>query len=400
MQTHETVTTVNRVRTWKDGHTSTTAACTDFTSFNVAWQTAKRPKPADLQPTTLRFHKTRGQGLRGLALRNSASSGYLSEAGGISSPLSTAGEIFTSVLSDEVPAYNQALGSLADAIRPADMSIDLFQWRQTAKTVDRLLHFVETTKRSYHNIVRRQGPAKEFANLYLEFTYGIQPTVETLYAAYNKLMEAGLAANRLVHFRGRGRITRHWTERSNVTLFSYTNVSIPYEIFSSVRCQVDVWLKPDLSRLQKLAQYTSLNPVSWAYEMMLYSFVIDWFWNFGGYLRALETSLIYGAKFHSGTATYTWEKHTLPVDGNYVAADHESSVKTLTGYHNYRLYDRRILPSFPLPRPPQLNANFGWRRILNAAALLAQFLPDMHRRAHSSTRTGSKARAGSVILPI
>lgn len=392
MQTRMSSTPVPLLRTWKDGHVTTSQSAQDFDELHVAWQTAGRARPVNPAPTPFRFYRVRASALRGLALRNNQGSGYLSERGGYSSPLATAGEIFTPSVGDEPVAYAQALGKLADKIRPADMSIDLFQWRKTLETLKRLTHFVETTKKSYENIVRRQGPHKEFANLYLEFTYGIQPTAETLYAAYNLLMKKALAGNRLVHFRGRGRVLNYRSEKSNSTLFGYTNVSLPYDVHSEVRCQIDVWLKPELTRVRKLSQYTALDPASWAYALLPYSFVLDWFWNFGGFLRTLETALIFGQKFHSGTATYTWEKLTSVRDGKYVAADGESAISGLTGWHNYRLYDRRVLSSFPLPRIPQLTADFGWRRMLNAAALLAQFLPDLHKRAMK----GSNRRIGKT----
>lgn len=399
MQTRVLARQVPSVILWKDGHTTLGSPAYDLDNLHIAWQTAARAKPANPAPTPFRFWKVFGNGLRGRCLRNNPSSGYLSASGGLSSVLDGDGEIFTSPSTDEALAREHALGKLSDAVRPADMSIDLFQWRMTMATINRLTHLVRTTRDSYINIIRRQGPIKEFANLYLEFTYGIEPTVKTLFAAYDLLMRKSLDANRLVHFRGRGRVTRNWSEQALTVLFGYTNCRLDYDIHSSVRCQIDVWLKPDFNRVQKLSQYTSLDPISWAYELTLYSFVLDWFWNFGGYLRDLETALTFGAQFHSGTETYTWEKLSQVRPGKYVAFDGESSCSDVTGFHNFRLYDRRVLTSYPLPRVPVLKADLGWRRILNAAALLAQFLPDLHKRATMKGSFRKVTRARGLIIP-
>jgi hypothetical protein len=49
-----------------------------------------------------------------------------------------------------------------------------------------------------------------------------------------------------------------------------------------------------------IARWTSLNPVSIGWELMPYSFVVDYFYDVGNMLRSYETAMLYNTKFKSG----------------------------------------------------------------------------------------------------
>jgi len=125
---------------------------------------------------------------------------------------------------------------------------------------------------------------------------------------------------------------------------------------------------------QQLAGYTSLNPVSIAWELVPYSFVADWFIDVGGYLRSLESACLYGQGFKSGYIVYGYkDKQDGFLDGQ------GKSGNTLTfGSANayvYQSYKRRgRVGVYPLPVLPHFKADLGWQRLISGASLLKNFL--------------------------
>ena len=153
---------------------------------------------------------------------------------------------------------------------------------------------------------------------------------------------------------------------------------IPASVFkftdSKVRCEISVKLKPNNSRVSALASYTSLNPASMLWEAMPYSFVVDWVYNLGGYLRNLETALVYCNQFVDGYVTYgekTESIWTQKWSGTYASSNR---IYDYSGGWTRTMKDRQKLYSYPFPRFPVLNPELGTGRLLNAAALLSQFL--------------------------
>lgn len=282
-------------------------------------------------------------------------------------------------------AINMAAGNLSSNVRgDLDVSIDLFQWRQTAKMVDRIYNLTRSMKQSWNQITRRRGPIKETANIYLEWTYGLAPTLQTLYELVGKIHSDGLLGKGLVHCRGRGYTRDLFTGTSNSSVYSdgqwYQYLApIRWSQTSSYRCQYDIYLKPELTQWQKIGGYTSLNPVGWIYESIPYSFVLDYFWNFSRYLRSMETAMLHAARFQSGTVTYSLLQQTTPVTSRQTSPDGQVRIESTSGCHTYKGCDRLVLTSFPVPKLPSFDLQMGARRMVNVAALLSQFLPDMFK---------------------
>lgn len=282
-------------------------------------------------------------------------------------------------------AINQAAGALSSKVRgDLDLSIDLFQWKQTAKLVDRIWNLSRTLERSWRNVKRRQGPVKEIANLYLEWTFGLAPTLDTLFGLVKKINSDGLSGEGLIHCRGRGKTTDLFVGTSSSVVYvngPYYSFSAPilYNQTSEYRCQYDIYLKPELSQWQKIGEYATLNPVSWIYESVPFSFVLDYFWNFSRFLRSMETAMLHSARFHSGTVTYTLLQRTTPVTSQLLSPDGLVKLAGTSGSHTFKGLDRYVLSSFPVPSLPSFDIQMGARRMVNVAALLSQMLPDMFK---------------------
>lgn len=347
-----------------------------------------------VHPNAFSYQKVNSEGLRGLAVYLDAATDpnndFISAIDGPrSSILDTDGLLYPDVPWDA--AYNSAVSALSTRVRgDLDLSIDAFQFKQILKTTNRVFDAVGTFRKTWKSAISGKGPVKEAASLYLEWTYGIAPTLHELVQLTEKLKSRGSTGDALVHCRGRGSVKERVTKKSSTVFWSSYGYSasapISFAIDSSYRCQLDVYLKPDLSAWNKLSEYASLNPVAWLYEATPYSFVADWFLDFGSYLRSIETAALNQARFAYGTDTRSLKQVTTVVGGEVTVGRHRFHPSS--GFHSFRGMDRFILRDFPVPKLPTLIPSLGWRRMLNAAALLSQFLPDMFSDKHGRIRTG------------
>lgn len=370
MKTRTSITNQSSVITFKNGVVQNGyQGCSDVNTFRVVYAgTGNR-----VDPVPLRYWKVISTGLRGLCTQNNPDSGYLKEAGGFTSPFDSDGEAFSSSAWQETIAYNKAVSQLGDMIRGnVDLSIDLFQGHKTLATVKRIVNPLATLKSSIRK-ARRNGSEHEVASLYLEWIYGIKPTLQTLYECVERIRNEVKADKPVVRIRARGSCKVKNVESFAINGFGYQNGYSAAEVDSRVRCQLIVNLKTNRDKVQTIAAWTSMNPASIAWELVPYSFVVDWFYNIGGYLRELETALTHADIFVSGVKHIGYKKTSKCVKPTVFAG---TLVWTgLSGSHYWTVCDRSLLSSYPFPRVPRVHADLGAQRIINAAALLTQIAP-------------------------
>lgn len=205
------------------------------------------------------------------------------------------------------------------------------------------------------------------ANGWLEFTYGWKPLISDVRGVAENVL--GSVRNYLMKFKAKG--TYRISESTKVTGPNGHVGVCRVSGFASV--QYGVQMKPGFDT--GLSQWTSLNPLTVAYELVPLSFVFDWIIDLGGYMRNLETSLLYHGKYVKGYASTLWtytskttfSSHTNPYPGY---------TSTLTGQCSYKAtkFSRVFLPYYPLPQPPKIHPDLGSSRLLSAASLLRQAL--------------------------
>lgn len=119
-----------------------------------------------------------------------------------------------------------------------------------------------------------------------------------------------------------------------------------------------------------LARLASLDPARLAWELVPYSFVVDWFTGFGNCLEQLEAKAKYQNTVIGGRQTITTRaeaKYSFRGNISLTRYSVETSVvrKTLS---------RTIYHGLPGVNKPRLQCDLGSGRLLNAAALLGQRL--------------------------
>ena len=125
-----------------------------------------------------------------------------------------------------------------------------------------------------------------------------------------------------------------------------------------------------------ISRWSSLNPVSIAWELMPYSFVVDYVYDIGSYLRSLETSCLMSARFFSG---YYTQLYAVDVEDrlrgvfNRTSPSNYQVLDVMSSAH-YSKFNRVPFSSAPLPRAPSFVVPTSWQKLLTVAGLLAQHL--------------------------
>lgn len=296
----------------------------------------------------------------------------LTDGQGLGSAYST-----SRLFNDEV--YNQALSKLYDQWRnSSDWSVTALQMRQAGRMFSGamdIVNYVRTFRIRqlfylYQEYLRwrRSGGrvASVAANLWLEFQYGWKPLAQDI---YNTAVELSKEYPSLMVIEAKAHDTsREVVDKSTFIpqLRERGNATVSW------RCHIKCRFKPPASDAQLLSNFTSMNPASIAWELIPFSFCVDWVYNVGGYLRNLETSCLSHCSFVDGFVTegVMTESETRVVgqatDGGY------TYTASMQGFSHRTHKKRSVLLESPFPRPPSFRFDLGATRLLNAAALLSQ----------------------------
>ena len=283
---------------------------------------------------------------------------------------------------DYTQVYARALEKLNEKVRGGvDLSVDLLQAGQL-KRLFNATEKLEMFTKVFSSKAARRGLnskpiweqravnlAKLISSQHLEFIYGVKPLVSSIF---------GAAEERIRYVNNKLRSVR---VRANDYSWKPSRVYLS-TVYGALYRDLNVYHNSKLSVTLGITykdsdpdweNFTSLNPISIAWELLPYSFVVDWVYNIGGYLRAVETSMLYANRFDSGYRT------------NFVALEAEGSqtykyTSSPTGTNDWFVgvsltaFERSILTQYPSLDRPILEVDLGSSRLLAAASLLAQHL--------------------------
>lgn len=207
------------------------------------------------------------------------------------------------------------------------------------------------------------NPTRQFANKWLELQYGWLPLFSDLHDQYEtlryKLEKDGL----LVHGTGGASYEATTTDE-----FYDTSHNIFYSRKRSGRqlCTVGLTAKITSESWRRAGQVGGINPLEVAWELVPFSFVLDWFMPVGNVLEALTAKA--GLEFVGGHVSYVTEGR-----GELIALRTNSSLITLfqKGHVvlNHFGTSREKLTSWPTPTLYADSSPFSTKRVLNALAL-------------------------------
>lgn len=203
---------------------------------------------------------------------------------------------------------------------------------------------------------------RTLANYWLAYVYGWRPYAQSVYDIQATIADVVKRVSKTVEGKGHGHVSGSasgsWSER---LLFdsSYT---------AGTRCV----LRGEISHpaLFNINKFGLSNPVSIAWELVPFSFCVDWFIPVGNTLSALTGAA--GLDFHGGwysvkTKSNVNLTHTVGVETYWV-----STVEGGQYSEEQITFNRTALTAFPLPRLYADMTPFSTPRAVNALALVRQ----------------------------
>lgn len=281
-------------------------------------------------------------------------------------------------------AYSKFIKQLKDsslnlAVDIAEMSKSVGMIEQRLKQVIDLARKVR--RKAFHlSRVNPNDPNKTpwavIGKTWLEYQYGWKPLLSS---AYEILDHYHIKARR---FRIKGshksEVT-HYISRSNgISLVGISERKVSSR--ATICCDFTV----NSSAINDLSRLTSLNPLAVGWELVPYSFVVDWFVDIGGYMDKFEAAFHAGLVFQRG-----WKNQTHRVDNLVRIGPQRVTHSGSRIMENFDLVkfteslvdkNRVKLYSVPLPELPTFDPKLGAARIASGAALLLNILTKFNRR--------------------
>lgn len=216
------------------------------------------------------------------------------------------------------------------------------------------------------------------ASKYLELVYGWIPLVSDIYASLALLEKqfkaSGLAFNEKKSRSLETSIVRSYgpihTPMSPGASFRCDNLSIATEH----RCEVSLWYAMKDINVATLSGLGLINPAEVAWNVVPFSFVIDWMVQVGPWLRSFTAAS--GFEFISGTSSY---KRTVSVGVPFTGLPSGGAISITDGFKflnalvEAEYFRREVFDSQPVPRVTVKNPLSG-THIVNAIALLRSFI--------------------------
>lgn len=220
----------------------------------------------------------------------------------------------------------------------AALGLTLIDWRSSLSMISGALKAL-ASKRSRAKLYYR----RKASDIYLEGVFGWIPLMSDIYQA----MEVLNSAHRISPSRAKAQDTR---------AYSVANPTMQADVFTDVRATVGVRLSLDNPNVVLLNNLGLLNPASIAWDLVPYSFVINWFVPIGTFLNSLTELLGYGV--HDGFVTTFVRKFAA---GSYHDYNRDSQTWEWYPRHVEQISVVRRLgfPSFSLPPPSLPTVDLG-----------------------------------------
>lgn len=295
---------------------------------------------------------------------------------------------------------NQAITECLNKINDSRLSLSE-NLAEASKTIDQAASLVTTICRSF--LLARKGHwaqafrvlmgskagertrravAANFGNYWLAWNYGVKPLVSDirmLYAlATTQTKNLAIAAKRTVtqDYGTPGRPSSYiggfWQSRGT----------------SKIGCEVKIWAQLDSARVSYLKNLGLDNPFVLGWELLPFSFVIDWLIPVSNSLDALSAA--WGVTFKCGYQTIkSWSDFTIQsLKPLYIK--NFSGIMPFVRYKNVCMV-RTVLDSMPFPRL-YIKSPFSTSHVATAIALIAQTKIHRGRNADIISSSGPYKR--------
>jgi hypothetical protein len=253
-------------------------------------------------------------------------------------------------------AITECLGKLGDM--KVDLSVTL---AETVKTVDLfadhaadLFGYLLAIKRG-RRPRNRFGTTKDLASGYLQYKYGVLPLSMEVKGAYELATEAIQRKGQILSAE---RYIKQEYNRSIGTLGNWRNVTQDLEVGGSCKLYAEI----NLPFARQTARIGLRNPLLLGWEIIPYSFVIDWAMPVGNFLEALTATE--GLTFVGG---YTNVRGKGTIKGDIAIPANSTGTPQSVEYDIFHI-NRKVLSGFPRPRT-YTKSPFTTNNVLSALML-------------------------------
>lgn len=302
----------------------------------------------------------------------SASSMYYRRVGGTmtSTPLSianlTGGSLLGSI--DQTNLNNrvatQSLGKLNEG--SVNLGANILQARQTVNDLSELTSTALRLYRGFRTanltlvkeaLLNGNRMSRALAERYLLWIYGIKPLLGDIYSTH-ELLTKQIVTEQLFRVRSAGSISNGRNFRANTVPQASQCTQI-----EQLKAAITLWFRLKSSTLVTISKFGLTNPLAVAWEVLPWSFVIDWLVPVGSTLEALSAPM--GFDFVGGSRSTR-----LTVVTDFVAiptGSQKGQFWNVTATRNY--FSRLKVNTAPIGRF-YVKSPFSTQHSLNALALL------------------------------
>lgn len=343
---------------------------------------------------------------------NGASAGYSYESWNIS-PLFALADINPDHLGiDE----NRLIAKLADRINAANANLleDLSTANQTLRlftnNVNRLrlgIKYIRTNNMvgflRHHNAYLSRSRQETFsrlwkqstrngrrgsrllADLWLEYRFGWLPLLNDIEAGIKLYAQYQARGGEVCTVKAKLSKTDDWQAPSGSGLTDINPVLPTGYVYSHSKtsCMIGLSYRCDNPSLALMSSLSLTSPVLLGWELVPFSFLVDWFLPIGNALQSFST--FEGLAFQKGYKTYFTRRSVVQRlndtrNQNPIAGVQLGLRETVTGGNDWTgvQVNRTVLTDFPTPKLPRLKNPYSPVHAANAVALLVKALTSYH----------------------
>lgn len=313
------------------------------------------PIPCDLVGSSNRYRK--GVFDISIAAAGSLDVGLVNSDGGMSELSNQQAQADVECLQKLSESKVQMGQFLAEAVRSADMVAGAF--------IGLVKPLLDIKRGRVKSVRRRLGhrslvrSSKDASQLWLEYQYGWKPLCSDLYTLYNESIRT--LDNPLLLTAVRN-INSHQQYRTTNNV-NFDLIEADCDVINT--CKITAQISE--AYLHQATSLGLVNPLSLGWELVPYSFVIDWVCPVGNFFEALSAPA--GLTFVSGFRGQRCETRTT---GTWEIPSGFSGSPERVFREGFS-YKRSALGGFPAPRPYG-KSPFSTTRVTNALALFRQLL--------------------------
>lgn len=259
--------------------------------------------------------------------------------------------------------YNRALERFYEKVDSGsnlNLAVDVAEYKQLRRMVPSALKAAGEVLNLANRCKSMPGG---LASAWLGYQYGWRPLLSTIF---------GLAEFARSSARDGIKVVASQHDRITRQASAYLGTRFDIDLNVSRVCKVGGVYDVRDPLLHDASRLSTLNPALLAWELLPYSFVVDWFIDIGGYLQLAEKSFGAGLQFRHGFRVDSFKGRLINVSpkGPQPGGDSNIAFWEIQGLEEVSYLSRTVLSSFPVPQLPSFEPDLGSARLLSAAALL------------------------------